>query len=184
MSNTTEELINGIDTEGLQEYIERIKKKPSDAISSYGIKAEWKGGVKTEITALNQKVGETLIGKDFKFTIDEPNELLGTNSSPSPQEYLLGGLAGCMMVGFVAGASTRGVILDEVTLTIKGDLNLRGFLSVDENAPVGFEELRFDYNVKGNGTQKDYDAIIEDVKRTSPNYRTMTDNVSMVASKM
>ena len=68
MSNTTEELINGIDTEGLQEYIERIKKKPSDAISSYGIKAEWKGGVKTEITALNQKVGETLIGKDFKFT--------------------------------------------------------------------------------------------------------------------
>lgn len=184
MSENTIKMINGIDTEGLQQYIDTITDTPSEAISKYGIKAEWKGGVKTKITALNQKVGKTEIEKDFQFTIDEPNELLGTNSYPSPQEYLMGGLAGCMMVGFVAGASEKNIELQSVTLTIKGDLNLRGFLSVDEKAPVGFEELKFNYEVKGTGTQKDYDAIIENVRKTSPNYRTMTDNVKMTAYKI
>ncbi len=184
MVESKTELINGIDTDGLQQYVDTITENPSEAISSYGIKAEWKGGVKTEITALNQKVGATEIEKDFKFTIDEPNELLGTNSYPSPQEYLMGGLAGCMMVGFVAGAASKNIKLDSVTLTIKGDLNLRGFLNVDENAPVGFDELKFNYDVKGEGTQSDYDAIIEDVRKFSPNYRTMTDAVKMTAYKI
>ncbi|MDH7445961.1 OsmC family protein [Aquimarina sp. 2201CG14-23] len=178
-----DKLINGIDIEGLQQYVDTITKTPSEAISKYGIKAEWKGGVKTEITTLNQKVGDKEIEKQFQFTIDEPNELLGTNSYPTPQDYLLGGLAGCMMVGFVAGAANNNIELESVTLTINGDLNLRGFLSVDEQAPVGFEELKFNYDVKGNGTQADYDAIIENVRKTSPNYRTMTDNVKMTVVK-
>ncbi|WP_299215644.1 OsmC family protein [uncultured Aquimarina sp.] len=176
--------INGIDTVGLQQYVDTITEIPSEAISKYGIKAEWQGGVKTQITALNQTVGDKEIEKDFQFIIDEPNELLGANSYPSPQEYLLGGLAGCMMVGFVANAANNNIELENVTLTIKGELNLRGFLGVDEEAPVGFEELKFNYEVKGSGTQEDYDKIIEKVRKTSPNYRTMTDNVKMTAYKI
>ncbi|MCW1891342.1 OsmC family protein [Vibrio chagasii] len=39
-------------------------------------------------------------------------------------------MAGCMMVGFVAGASARGIRLESVKLTIKGALDLRGFLKM------------------------------------------------------
>ena len=184
MIEQKEKVINGIDKVGLHQYIDVIKNSPSEAISSYGIRAAWKGGVKTEITSLNQKVGNSEIEKNFKFTIDEPNELLGSNSAPTPQEYLLGGVAGCMMVGFIVEAAEKNIDLDSVELTIKGDLDLRGFLDVDKTVAPGFEKLNFNYRVKGNGTQEDYDAIINHVQRTSPNYRTMTDNVEMTALKV
>ncbi len=83
MSGKTTEIINGIDTDGLHQYISTITKIPSEGISSYGIKVEWKEGVRMEITSLNQRVGNTEIEKDFRFTIDESNELLGSNCSIS-----------------------------------------------------------------------------------------------------
>lgn len=177
-------MLNGINLDGLEQYVKLIKEKPAEAISSYGITAKWLGGVNTEITTHNQMVGSKEINKDFKFTIGEPEELLGKNKYPTPQDYLLGGLAGCMMVGFVARASSKGIKLESVSLTITGDLNLRGFLNVDETAPVGFEEIKFNYDVKGDGTQEDYDAIINNVQQFSPNYRTITDNVKLSVIKV
>lgn len=177
-------MLNGINLEELEQYVKLITEKPAEAISSYGITAKWLGGVNTEITTHNQMVGSKEIPKDFKFTIGEPEELLGKNKYPTPQDYLLGGLAGCMMVGFVAGASSKGIKLESVSLTITGDLNLRGFLNVDETAPVGFEEIKFNYDVKGDGTQEDYDAIINNVQQFSPNYRTITDNVKLSVIKV
>lgn len=177
-------MLNGINLDGLEQYVELITEKPTEAISSYGITAKWLGGVNTEITTHNQMVGTKEIKKDFKFTIGEPEELLGKNAYPTPQDYLLGGLAGCMMVGFVSGASSKGIKLESVLLTITGDLNLRGFLNVDKTAPVGFEEIKFNYNVKGDGTQEDYDAIINNVQQFSPNYRTITDNVKLSVIKI
>ena len=64
-------------------------------------------------------------------------------------------------------------------MKIEGDLNLRGFLNVDKQAPIGFAEMHFKFDVKGDGTQNDYDTIIKNVQRFSPNYRTITDKVKV-----
>ncbi len=173
-------MINGINLEGLAQYTELITKQKEEAISAYGITAEWIGGTRTKVSTHNQKIGSTEIVKDFNFTIDEPNELLGNNNFPTPQDYLLGGMAGCMMVGFVVGASTKGIKLDSVKLQITGALNLRGFLNVDKSAPIGFDEIQFSFEVKGNGEQEQYDEIIKNVQQFSPNYRTIADKVSVV----
>ncbi|WP_435262989.1 OsmC family protein [Tenacibaculum sp. nBUS_03] len=172
-------MINKINLEGLNSYRDVITKEEKEALSSYGITAEWQGGVNSKITTHNQKVGSSEIKKDFSFEIGEPNELLGDNSRPTPQDYLLGGLAGCMMVGFVVGASNNNIKLDDVKLHITGTLDLRGFLNVNPESPVGFDTIEFSFEVKGNGTQEQYDKIINDVRQFSPNYRTITDNVKM-----
>jgi uncharacterized OsmC-like protein len=172
-------MLNGIDLDGLQQYTALITQKEEEAISSYGITAKWQGGVKSQIATHNQTIGSKEVLKDFKFTIGEPEELLGNNAHPTPQDYLLGGLAGCMMVGFVVGATQKGIKLESVELKIEGALNLRGFLDVDKQAPVGFDEMHFKFDVKGDGTQSDYDTIIENVQHFSPNYRTITDKVKV-----
>lgn len=172
-------MLNGIDLDGLQQYTALISQKEEEAISSYGITAKWQGGVKSQIATHNQTIGSKEIVKDFKFVIGEPKELLGDDSFPTPQDFLLGGLAGCMMVGFVIGATQKGIKLESVELKIEGDLNLRGFLNVDKKAPIGFAEMHFKFDVKGNGTQNDYDKIIKDVQNFSPNYRTITDKVKV-----
>lgn len=173
--------LNNIDIDGLRAYTQQVTHKPEDAISKYGIVAHWRGGVHSEIHTLNQQLGQTQIQKNFTFDVGEPEELLGNNAYPTPQDYLLGGMAGCMMVGFVANATAQGIRLDDVALTIKGDLNLRGFLGVDPDAPVGFHEIRFHFDITGDGTQEQYNEIIRKVQKLSPNYRTISDAVRVTA---
>ena len=176
-------MLNGINLEGLAQYTALITQQKEEAISAYGITAEWLGGTQTRVTTHNQQIGSVEVTKDFNFTIDEPNELLGSNSFPTPQDYLLGGMAGCMMVGFVVGATAKGIKLDSVKLMIKGALNLRGFLNVDATAPIGFEEIEFNFDVEGNGTKEQYNEIIHNVQRFSPNYRTISDSVTVKLMK-
>lgn len=174
--------LNGINLEALRAYTRQITDVPGDAVSSYGIEAHWCGGVHSEIRTLNQRLGQTEIQKNFHFHVGEPEQLLGDNVYPTPQDYLLGGMAGCMMVGFVAGATAAGIRLDAVTLTLRGDLDLRGFLGVDPDAPVGFAEIQFHFEVVGSGTQAEYDRLIADVRKNSPNYRTISDAVTVTAA--
>ncbi|MTI30158.1 OsmC family protein [Xanthovirga aplysinae] len=170
-------MLNGINLKGLQQYVDLIKNAPNEAKSSYGITATWDGGVKTIVNTHNQKVGSKEIKKDFHFQIGEPKELLGDNSLPTPQDYLLGGLAGCMMVGFVVEASKRDIQLKSVKLTIEGDLDLRGFLKISADVPIGFDKVFFHFDVEGNGSKEQYDEIVASVQQFSPNYKTIADPV-------
>lgn len=87
-------MLNGINLEGLQAYKNLITEQPAEAISAYAITAKWMGGVKTQIHTHNQQVGSAEVIKKFVFDIDEPQELLGSNLNPTPQDYLLGGQTG------------------------------------------------------------------------------------------
>lgn len=176
-------MINNFNLEALGQYVEVIKNDASEAVAALAITANWKGGVTTEITTHPKKIGSTLVAKEFKYLIDEPQELLGNNLHPNPQDYILGGLAGCMMVGFVAGATVKGIELESVSLTIAGELDLRGFLEVSPDASIGFEALKFNFLVKGSGTQEDYDAIAEHVRKISPGYNTIANPVKITIDR-
>jgi|SRR5579859_3929514 len=176
-------MLNNLNLPALQAYIETVRQKPAEGLLSLGVTAAWKGGVQTEITTHGKILGSKHIERQFTYSIGEPEELLGANQSPNPQDYILGGMAGCMMVGFVATATAKGIKLDDVQLTIKGSLDLRGFLDLDPTVSVGFEELQFNFKVKGSGTQEQYDEIVEHVRKVSPGYRTMADPVRIMSNK-
>merc|ERR1711991_1078548 len=118
--------------------------------------------------------------RDFEFTIDEPTQFLGVNCAPNPAEYMLGGLAGCMAVTFMAGATAMDIKIDKLQLEIDGELDLKGFLGINESSDSGFPELKFIFNVKGNGTQEQYNALLERVSKHSPNFNTIKNEVRMV----
>ena len=176
-------MLNNVNLDALGDYVELISNKPEEAIAALGVTASWKGGVNTEVTTHSKKIGSAFVEKQFRYSIGEPKELLGDNLYPNPQDYILGGLAGCMMVGFVVGATSRGIELNSVNLTIAGNLDLRGFLEVDPNVTVGFEQLQFNFEVVGNGTQEDYNAIAEHVRKVSPGYRTIAEPVKITINK-
>lgn len=123
-------MLNNINLEALGNYVNAIKENPKEAIAKMGITAYWKGGVNTEITTYKKSVGSANNAQQYTFNIGEPAELLGDNLYPNPQNYILGGVAGCMMVGFVAGATSKGIKLESVQLDIVGELDLRGFLEI------------------------------------------------------
>ena len=78
--------------------------------------------------------------------------MLGQNSAPNPQELLMAAFNACIMVGYVATASAMGINLDSVDIETEGELNLRGFLGIDNKVKPGYDSIQYVVKIKGNGT--------------------------------
>lgn len=176
-------MLNNMNIAALEEYIALVKDNPEEGRAIMGITADWIDGVNTKITTNGKKVGSKFNDKQFAFMIGEPEELLGDNQYPGPQDYMLGGMAGCMMVVFVAAATTRGIQLNNVSLTIQGQLDLRGFLNINPSVNKGFGALEFNFHVEGNGTKEQYDEIVAHVREFSPGYNTIANPVIIVRNE-
>ena len=94
--------------------------------------------------------------RSFQIDVDEPLELLGTNTAPNPQEMLMTALNACMMVGYVVGAAVEGITLEKVEIETSGELDLRGFLGIDPTVRPGYESMQYTVRIKGNGTPEQF----------------------------
>ena len=173
-------MLNNINIAGLSEYANEVKACPTEGKATYGVSLQWESGTKTTVKTKNMILGDHKLIRDFQFTIDEPTQLLGVNSAPNPAEYMLGGLAGCMAVTFMAGATAMDIQIDALQLEIDGELDLQGFLGTNDEIGAGFPELRFIFHVKGNGTEEQYQKLMERVSRHSPNFNTIKNEVRMM----
>jgi uncharacterized OsmC-like protein len=173
-------MINSINVCGLSEFVHDVREDHEEAVVGYGVTLDWLSGTRTRVRPRDMTVGHHRVTRDFSFEMDEPTQLVGLNAAPTPQEMLLGGLAGCMAVTFVAGASALGITLEKLSLEIDGRLDLRGFLGLDSEQVTGFESLSYRFIVKGDGTETQYRKIAERVMIHSPNYATITSEVEMM----
>ena len=66
----------------------------------------------------------------------------GPGTAPCSGDMLLGSLAACAQITCQMVATAMGLPVKEIQATADGDLDLRGTLGVDRDAPVGFSEIR------------------------------------------
>jgi hypothetical protein len=64
----------------------------------------------------------------------------------------------------------RGIRLDSLEIRTCGELDLRGFLGLDDQVPAGYESIDYEVLIKGDGTPEQFEEIHQAVIRTSPNY--------------
>ncbi|MEK4730425.1 MULTISPECIES: OsmC family protein [unclassified Paenibacillus] len=169
MNNNNLETINGLNIGALKQFAGAVEQNSNDGIAKFQVTTEWTGGTKSATSVKEMKLGEQQLERDFEILIDEPAELLGENQAANPQEFLMAALNACMIVGYVAAASLENVHLKSLRIETKGQLDLRGFLGLDENIKPGYEELHYKVVVNGDGTQEQWNRIHETVLRTSPN---------------
>jgi uncharacterized OsmC-like protein len=91
----------------------------------------------------------------------------------------MAGIAGCMSVTFIAGATLMGITLEKLCIKATGDINLKGFLGFQEQAPTGFNSLAFDIVVAGDGTAAQYELLQERVRKHSPNFVSIANGVNV-----
>jgi uncharacterized OsmC-like protein len=169
MSTQTQN-INGIDLEALGHVVEQIKNDKTKGFVRFKVATAWKGQTRSEARVKYFVMDGVEIPRDFSIAADEPPELLGQNTAPNPQELLMAAFNACIMVGYVANAAVMGVTLRNVEIETEGELNLRGFLGIDANVKPGYDSIRYKVRLTGNGTREQYQAIHEQVIKTSPNY--------------
>lgn len=171
--------VNGIDLDALAGAVEAIGEDAANGIVEFAVRTEWTGQTRSESVVEAYVMGGERIDRRFKVIADEPFELLGTNSAPNPQELLMSAVNACMMVGYVAQASLRGITLSACRIEMKGELDLRGFLGLDPSVPNGYRQLDYVVTLEGDGTREQYEEIHEAVKATSPNFFNMNRAIAM-----
>lgn len=179
MLDVTTKLVNDIDLAALGEMVEAINEDPGRAVAGFKVTTEWAGQTCSRSKVKAYTLGGQEIARDFTIVADEPLELLGTNTAPNPQELLMSAVNACMTVGYVAQASVRGITLDSCTIETEGELDLRGFLGLDDAVPAGYRRIDYTVTLKGNGTRAQYEEIHQAVMATSPNYFNMARPIEM-----
>ena len=150
---STTHTINGIDVERLSGTIDHVVHDPTLARFQFRARNNWIDGghnrstIKDFYGAGHEDTSRT---EPFVLDVDEPPVLLGENRGPNAGEYVLHALAACLTGTLVYHAAARGIALEGLECTIEGDVDLQGFLGLDESVRPGFENVRVAFKATGD----------------------------------
>ena len=173
---------NGIDLQALADVVREVEADPSKGMVGFRVTSAWMGQTKSRATVDSYTLAGQEVPRHFTIDVDEPLELLGTDTAPNPQEMLMAALNACVMVGYVAGAAVNGITLSKLEIETQGQLDLRGFLGLDPNVKPGYDALQYVVRIKGDGSPEQFQEIHETVMKTSPNYFNLSRPVSIEAT--
>jgi len=105
---------------------------------------------------------------NHKVLIDEPLTLGGTDKGPNPVEYILAALGGCINVLVISFAENFDVEIKDVKVELEGDLDPDGFLGVNPDARVGYEEIRYTIHIDSPSPEEKVEALIKHVEKYCP----------------
>jgi uncharacterized OsmC-like protein len=171
--------MNGVDTPTLFATIEAVGGQPELAEFQFRATNRWVEGTysETRIEGFSGAGGNHDHASDFRYGADHPAVLVGQDRGPTPVEFLLHGLAGCLTAGIGNIAAARGVKLTEVVSTVEGDINLLGLLGLSDEVRNGYEKIRVNFRIKGDAPAEKLAAIVEQSKARSAVFDVITNSV-------
>jgi uncharacterized OsmC-like protein len=180
MSTTTDDGIrNGVDTTTLFATLDAVREAPEAAKFQFRARNRWVSGTHSRTTIHDFfGVGEERTHEAATVhDVDHPKLLVGGDNAPTPVEYLLHALAGCLTAGLGNIAAARGIELTEVTSTVEGDIDLNGILGLDPEVRNGFEQIRVRFDVKGNASPEKLRGLVEQSQARSAVFDILTNSV-------
>ena len=97
-------------------------------------------------------------------------------------DMLLQALVACAGVTLNAVATALGIEVQEGTLLAEGDLDFRGTLGVDREAPVGFRSIRLTMRLRSKATAEDLEKLLRLTERYCVVYQTLRGNPELTVS--
>ena len=183
MSTVTEKnLINGVNVKELFKSIDALKQMPNLADFKFSLNNRWIDGGLNRSTIKNfYGLGQEQSARKEPYILnaDEPEILLGKDQAPNPVEYLLHAVAACVTSSIVYHAAARGITLHSVESRVEGDIDLRGFLGIDNSVPKGYKKIRMMFVIKADVPEDQLQEIADLGKTYSPVYNTVTNGVQV-----
>lgn len=171
-----EQTTNGVDIAALKETLQLLGDDPELAKFQFQAENEWINGPVNRNT-IRRFYGTRQIHEHatpFVMEVDEPPVLLGEDGAANPVEYLLGALASCVTTSMVVHAAARGYELKKVSSRLEGDIDLQGFLGLDDDVRAGYEGIRMMVDIEADLSREE----LEEVVALGPSYSPVYDVVS------
>ena len=170
---------NGVDTPTLFATLDAVKGQPELAKFQFRATNRWVKGTnsRTRIESFTGAGGQQEHKRAYEYDADHPTVLVGSDEAPTPVEFLLHGLAGCITAGIANIAAARGVTLTEVTSRIEGDINLLGILGLSNEVRNGYERIRATFDIKGDAPAEKLREIVAQSQARSAVFDVLTNGV-------
>lgn len=123
----------------------------------FKVESESKNATRVDVSARN-----------FEFTIDEPENSGGNNDGPTPVEFELGALTGCLNVVGHLVAKEKEIQLEDMTITAEGELNPEKYLGKPSDDRAGFKEIDVQISVETDAEEEALQEWAEEVERRCP----------------
>jgi uncharacterized OsmC-like protein len=98
----------------------------------------------------------------------------GDGQSACSADMLLEALVGCAGVTLSAVAAALNVSLRGATIRAEGDLDFRGTLGVSKDVPVGFKEVRLNFDLNTDASEDQLATLIRLTERYCVVYQTLS----------
>ena len=131
-----------MDIRSLQKPLKEQYRKDPDA-SRITLRA--KGGQTDAPIACSVDIGRAV------YQAEAHRGVGGTGAGACSGDLLLGALAACAQITCQMVAAAMDIPTEGIAVTVDGDLDLRGTLGISKNVPVGFEDIRLNFDVAAPG---------------------------------
>jgi len=176
--------VNGIEVERLFDTISAIKDTPRLADFRFRLRNRWVGGAVNRSTINNfyGTLQEHQHEPAFVLDSDEPKLLLGGETAVNPVEYLLHALIACVTSALVYHAAAKGIQLQEVESRVEGNIDLRGFLGLDDSVRRGYQNIQIKFRIKADVPDEQLEELVQLGPTYSPVFDTITRGVNVDVS--
>ncbi|AJW93682.1 OsmC family protein (plasmid) [Burkholderia gladioli pv. gladioli] len=171
---------NGIDVPALQQFVQEVASDVSKRNARFNVNTKWEHQTRSVATVSHYTLGGVTHQRHFEIAADEPTELLGKNSAPNPQELLMAALNACLTVGYVVNAAAMGITVHSLEIETDGELDLRGFLGLDETVNPGYDEVSYVVRLHTDASRERVEELHRIVTRTSVNLANFSKAIRMV----
>ena len=171
--------LNGVDTPKLFATIAAVGDHPALTVFQFRARSRWVKGThrRSTMSGFYGAGGEMKHRAAFEADADHPGVLSGEDRGPTPVEWVLHALAGCLTAGIANIAAARGVTLEAVECSVEGDIDLRGILGLSDKVRNGFRAIRVGFKIEGDAPAEKLRQIVEQSRARSAVFDILTNGV-------
>src|SRR6516165_9233212 len=148
--------------------VQQIIQESGPQIKTVRAEGEWKGNYRTDLDV-----------RDFRFVIAEPEKIGGKNEGPTPMEYVLGALNGCLNVVIELVARERGIALRNLHISSSGRVDQRGLFGTADVSPQ-FQSVDVDVTGTAAASASQLADLAQTVLRRCPVYNLIRDSKARI----
>ncbi|ATJ82415.1 OsmC family protein [Halomonas beimenensis] len=167
---------NGVNVTALLDAREALSQAPEAARFNWRASCDWIRGTHSRHTIEGfHGLGEPQRHRRrFTFDSDHPEVFASEDQGPTPVEYVLVGLAGCLTAGIAAVAQHRGIQLHSVKASVEGSMDIQGILGMDSEVRNGFDDVRVTFDIDAEASREEIAALVAQSQKRSAVFDLLT----------
>jgi uncharacterized OsmC-like protein len=167
---------NGVNVQALLDAREVLKGAPEAAQFTWRASAKWQSGVHSTIKVqsfygLGEEQGHN---EETVLQADHPECFAAEDNGITPIEFLIVGLASCLIGGVASVAENRGIQLRSVEATVEGEHDIRGILGADTDVRNGYNDIKVTFNIDADASRQEIEALVAQSQKRSAVFDALT----------